>query len=159
MTRTPIPIGYFGILVPTALEYQGFFLYSEFDPAGQKIIDTHSGSTTKTGKTIHPTPGVAAQDQPLFGALSASVIEAYFNQQLEAVATLGAAIRLLGRHNYFLIHGERMAAGWITKFEPLAATTAAAARAEIEAHPAVMALKAETLTRALRHRANPGKSH
>lgn len=117
-------IGYFGIVMPADLQFQGFFLVDRPD------LQKEATLMMMTAMSVQP---MAVQ-----GALQAALIEGYCtgNQHLIAVAAL--AFHGIIKDKFFLVRGERLENGTKSEMLPMEARTVEEAREELYAHPLVI---------------------
>jgi hypothetical protein len=142
---------YAGILIPKFDYWQGVFIPDEIIPLGEAMLRgaRQAYPSAPTGqKTISPLSGIPEQDQGLFGALCAIVIDGASKSQEEQIAAAITAVHLMTKDPFFIIKGTPEKEGFTTSYERLNVDSIAKAREAIERLPEVMVMKMKTLKQA-----------
>jgi hypothetical protein len=123
-------IGYFGIVMPADLQFQGFFLVDRPD------LHTEAKLMMMTAMSVQP--------KAVIGALQAALIEGYCtgNQHLIAVAAL--ALTSVTKDRFFIVQGERLETGTKSEMLLMESHTVEEAREELKRHPMVARIEKVT---------------
>ena len=138
--------GYFGVIMPDLFEFQGYFIYREFDVIGLRLLETlRKNAKGKTSLVITPTQGVNAEDQAILGNICAIAIRGFLDKNILELGMAGAALKMLTKNSYFAVHGLQEGPGHLTKLEFLDAETIGEARKSLHSHPSVLGIKSALL--------------
>jgi hypothetical protein len=145
-------VGYFGVLIPAYDFFQGFYLHDEFEGIG----DTFLANVRKMFPDIptqvrRQTPGVVPEDQAMFGAVSAVLVEGANTNSEHLILGAGWGVAKLAHTNFFMVEATIEKGGTVTEFWPMPAEiiTADAAKGYINNLPKVLEIKKRLFKQAM----------
>lgn len=136
-------IGYCAVVVPASKFWQGYFIDRRLQPHARGLLDRAKGATGGMVQTIEPMSGV--NEQEILGAMSAVLVEGALTMNMDIVGSASMALHLLTKQSFFMVIGEKHAAGTKTTFKTLSASTISRARDLIDNDPIVRNIKREIL--------------
>lgn len=142
---------YAGILIPKFDFWQGVFIPDTVIPLGKGMLDRARAVYPKAPqgqKTLHALSGISVEDQGLFGALCAIVVDGAAKSNEQQVAAAITAVHLMTKDPFFLIRGTPEREGFTTSYERLNVKSSKEAKDAINRHPEVAIMKLKTLKQA-----------
>lgn len=161
---SPIPsgvVGYCAVVVKDRDLWQGLFIREDDKALHQRTLDAVRANMPSLMGTDGPLvydsmPWLPEADQPVAGALAASLVETVGMSQHGHVMAFSGALRLLTGMSYFWIEAWHENNGIRTIFHPMPlVVTPAAARSFVNGLPMVQTMKARTFKQAVDQHGRP----